>query len=173
MRSLVPMTPYEGVIAENLISIEWELLQHQRMRDASLRNLIRAAISEAAMAKCKDDHEKALDAAFEKHAEDGGDEDDWEEPFSFDAVAAEDAGEDLAARATSRDPVAQAKALAEITALGVAPLNLMGEAYRSRDVSITRHDAKYKELEHRRRDVKRDFDALQKTRPLEAEILEG
>lgn len=172
MQSLVPLTPYEGVIAENLISIEWELLLHQRMRDACLRSLIRVAISEAVVAKYKDDHEVALDEAWERHIEDGGNEDDWEEP-SFDTAAAKDAGEDLAARATSRDPVAQAKAHADITALGMAPLDLMGEAYRSRDGAITRHDIKYKELEHRRRDVKRDFDALQKTRPLEVEVIEG
>ena len=63
MRSLVPMTPYEGVIAENLISIEWELLQHQRMREACLRGLISAAISEAAVAKYKDENETALEEA--------------------------------------------------------------------------------------------------------------
>ena len=46
-QSLNPGTPYEAVIAENLISIEWELLQHRRMRDAVLRKTIRSAIRDA------------------------------------------------------------------------------------------------------------------------------
>ena len=40
MQSLAPLTPYEGVIAENLIAIEWELVQHRRMRDVGLRAII-------------------------------------------------------------------------------------------------------------------------------------
>jgi hypothetical protein len=36
LASLAPMTPYECVIAENLIAIEWELFQQRRMREASL-----------------------------------------------------------------------------------------------------------------------------------------
>jgi hypothetical protein len=37
---------------------------------------------------------------------------------------------------------------------------------------VARHDDKYQELERRRRDVKRDFDALQKARPIDAKIVE-
>jgi len=33
-QSLAPATPYEAVLAESLISIEWELLQHRRMHEA-------------------------------------------------------------------------------------------------------------------------------------------
>ena len=51
MQSLAPVTPYEGVIAENLIAIEWELLQHRRMRDAGLRQIIRKAICDAVVAE--------------------------------------------------------------------------------------------------------------------------
>ncbi len=36
MSSLVPLTPSEGVIAENIIAIERELIQHRRMRDMGL-----------------------------------------------------------------------------------------------------------------------------------------
>ena len=37
MRSLAPMTHYECVIAENLVRIEWDLVQHYRMNEAALR----------------------------------------------------------------------------------------------------------------------------------------
>jgi len=46
-QSLAPATPYEAVVAESLICIEWELLQHRRMRDASLLETIREQICKA------------------------------------------------------------------------------------------------------------------------------
>lgn len=52
------------------------------------------------------------------------------------------------------------------------PVEIMGEAYRSRDWSVTHHDQKLRELEGRRREVKRDFDALQRARLVEATVIE-
>ena len=53
------------------------------------------------------------------------------------------------------------------------PVDLMSTAYRSRERSIMFHDGKYQELERRHREVKRDYDALQKALPIEAETIEG
>lgn len=173
MASLAPLTPYECVIAENLVAIEWELLQHRRMRDICIRQPIREAIRKAVIAQHSAAHEAALDAAFERFIEAGGDENAWDEPFEFDADAAARAGEELAARAVSPDRDAQAKAHGEITALGLQPFELMSEAYNGVTVPIARHEAKIQDLERRRREVKRDFDSLQKARPLEGEIIVG
>lgn len=171
MASLGPATPYECVIAENLVAIEWELAQHRRMRDAGLRDIISKAICKAVVRQKHAEHEAALDEDWERHVEDGGDEDDWE-PRRFDREAAEAAGEDLAVRAMSRDLDAQASAYDEVRALGMDPVDIMGEAYRSRNWSVTHHDGKLRELEGRRREVKRDFDALQRARPVEATVIE-
>jgi len=173
MQSLAPITPYEGLIAENLIAIEWELLQHRRMRDASLRAVIRGTVCEAVITREKAAHEVLLDGLFDEHENAGGTLDDWEEPFEFDEEAAEAAGQNLAERAMSRDPEDIATANAEIEAMGLNVVELMGEAYRSSGEGVRHHDDKIQELERRRREVKRDFDALQKTRPLEAEFIEG
>jgi len=102
----------------------------------------------------------------------GGGEDDWEEDTEFDKEAARAAGEALAARAMSADPEAQTRAYEEVSALGMDPVEIMGEAYRSRDQSVTHHDNRLRELEGRRREVKRDFDALQRARPVEATVIE-
>jgi hypothetical protein len=171
MASLGPATPYECVIAENLVAIEWELAQHRRMRDAGLWDIIRQAICEAVIRQKDAEHEAALDDDWERHVEDGGDEEDWD-PDPFDRDAAEAAGEDLAERAMSRDLEVQATAYEEVSALGMDPVGIMGEAYRSRDWSVTHHDGKLRELEGRRREVKRDFDALQRARPVEATVIE-
>lgn len=169
--SLGPATPYECVIAENLVAIEWELVQHRRMRDAGLRDIIRQAICKAVVRQKDAEHDAELDEAWEQHVAAGGDEDDWE-PTRFDRDAAEAAGGDLAARAMSRDLDTQARAYEEVSALGMDPVAIMGEAYRSHDRSVTQHDNRLRELEGRRREVKRDFDALQRARPVEATVIE-
>jgi len=38
---------------------------------------------------------------------------------------------------------------------------------------ISKHEDKLQELERRRREVKRDFDGLQKARPIEVEAIEA
>lgn len=173
MQSLAPMTPYECVVAENLIGIEWELLQHRRMRDAGLRQHIRKIIKAAVVNKKYDVYYSELEPTWEAHAAAGGTEEDFEVPFEFDREAAETDGDDLAERAVSKDLVTQEQACIEITELGLEPLEVMGEAYRSMDRSITKHDQQLPELERRRREVKRDFDMLQRARPVEAEVIEG
>jgi len=173
MRSLAPLTPYECVIAENLVAIEWELLQHRRMRDACLRQTIRGAIRDAVVAQRKAAHEDALDEAWDRFIEEGGDEDDWEEPVTFDGEAAERAGDDLATRAISHDRDVQATAYAEIAELGQDSVEVMSAAYRDFPSPAKRHDAQIQDLERRRRDVKRDYDALQAARPLDGAVIEG
>jgi len=171
MASLIPGTPYECVIAENLIAIEWELVQHRRMRDSGLRVLIRKAIRKAIVRQKDAEHQSALEASWERHVEAGGSEANWNET-PFDRDAAKMAGEHLAACAMSRDPETQARAYEDVSALGMDPVEIMGEAYRSYEDSVTHHENRLPELEQRRREVKRDFDALQRSRPVEATVIE-
>ena len=173
MQSLRPMTPYEGVIAENLITIEWELLQHRRMRDAGLRKLIKISIQNAVVKREEAIHEEALDDAWEKHAQAGGTNDDWEEPFDFDENKSKTEGAALAKKAVSNNPKTSKAASKEIEEMGLDALEVMGGAYRSAAPLITHHEEKLQELERRRREVKRDFDALQSARPVEGKVITG
>lgn len=83
MQSLAPATAYERVISENLTQIEWELLQHLRMRNMNLRTLTRDAIIAAVVKFRKEQHDtewdEKWDSAFEAHEEAGGTEEEWEE----------------------------------------------------------------------------------------------
>jgi hypothetical protein len=170
MQSLTPFTPYECAVAENLVAIEWELLQHRRMRDANLRKVIHQSVSDAVVAREQDRHEVALDAAFDKFIAAGGDENAWKEPFTFDKAAAQKMAEGIAARTVSHDPDLQAKASAEVVALGLQPVELMSAAYLTWNAPAAKHDDKIQALERRRREVKRDYDALQKARPVKAHV---
>lgn len=183
MIALAPFTPYECVVAENLIAIEWEILQHRQMRDAALRKKMRDVIQKAVIERNKHRYALALDEAWDVHVEAGGTEEDWEDPFEFDTDAADREGEDLAERAVSTDPGRCSEAHEEIAAMGLQPIELMSQAYSQYSSPIHKHDEKLQELERRRREVKRDYDVLQKSRPVEnvlpdadesdTEILEG
>jgi len=169
MHSLAPLTPYEGVIAENLIAIEWELLQHRRMRDASLRKIIQMSIRAAVVAREK----AAVDETWALIRKADGTQIDETKPIAFDQDAAEIMSLELAQRAVSRKPAEFAAACEEIEAMGLSVVELMGQAYRTNDWSVSGHEEKLQELERRRREVRRDFDGLQKARPIEAEVIEG
>ncbi len=173
MQSLAPGTPYECVIAENLVAIEWELIQHRRMRDAGLRKVMRNAILNAVLAREEAAYEAAQDETWEAHERAGGTEEDWETSVSFDRAAAEAKGRDLSAQTISQGASERAAANAQIEAMGLNVIELMGEAYRTSGAQVRHHDTKGSELERRRREVRRDFDVLQKHRPIDAEVIEG
>jgi hypothetical protein len=173
MITLAPGTPYEYVVAENLIAIEWELLQHRRMRDAVLRGLISRAIERAVVNRRKTEYDAAISKPWEQHRAKGGTRHDWKPPFQFDEAAAKAAGMALARRAHSGNPEDRAVAYAEIAAHGCDPVDLLAEAHGSDDLELRRHEEKIEGLERRRREVKRDFDALKKARPLEAIVADA
>ena len=173
-RALAPLTPYEHVLAENLIAIEWELIQHRRMRDAGLRRIMSDAIREAVVARENAAHEAGLDEEWAAHVEAGGTEDDFRPSASFERDAAEAMGRALAARAVSRNCRGIRSGLRGDRShgarcrrphgRGVSLLQRVGrELTTSRGGNSRAADAR----------SKRDFDALRKVRPVEAEVIEG
>lgn len=171
LASLTPITPYECVVAENLIAIEWELFQRRRMREAVLRKELRKSITKAAMHRAEKLHEdatdQAIDDAWDAHVEAGGDEEDWEDPLPFDRNAAQERIAALTEGVLSNDPLEQAAAYDALTEMGVPISDLMGDAYADAVGPGQRHDARVEALERRRREVMRDYGAIQKARPLD------
>ena len=170
--SLKPMTPYEAVIAENLIAVEWELLQHRRMRDVTLRSMTATAIRDAVVKREEAAWDKKTDADFDAWITAGKAKDDFEYD-RFDKEAAKKLGDDLAQRVVDADVDVQSQAEEELIELGLSALQVMGNAYRSDGRDVTHHDDKIQELERRRRLVKADLDALQKARPVDVEVIEA
>jgi hypothetical protein len=173
--TLVPATPYECVIAENLIAIEWELVQRRRMRDATIRQAIRDKVRVAVIDRYK---KEVRDESWQQHLAAGEAEEDWEEPepddFDEDELKeAAKSGNDIAERALSSDHDIQAAAYQEIIDLGLRPIELMSEAYGSKNIMLNQHEEQLQDLERRRREVKRDFDALQRLRPIKPDLIEA
>ncbi len=167
-----PMTPYEAVIAENLIDIEWELYQHRRMRHETLRRVTQGAIRDAVFMCEKVALKELNEADFQVWASSGEAAEEFE-VSDFDEEAAKQLGNDLARRIVDADVNVRNEANEELEELGLSALEIMSNAYRSQDQGIIHHDDKIQELERRRRQVKADFDALQNARPLDVEVIEG
>ena len=172
LASLAPATPYECIIAENLIAIEWELMQLRRMRDAALRRLMTEAIITAYVKAAETECQTEIDRMYGEFLEAGGDEDDWEAPVDFDEAEAEEEGGKLALQAVSENADVRTAALDEIRALGMDAMEIMAETYAKGTGTAVKLYDRMKELEVRRREVKRDFDALVRARPVEADLID-
>lgn len=172
LASLRPAIAYECVVAEKLVAIEWELLQRRRMREASLRMTISEAISGSARSCARAIHNEEVNAArdedWDKFIAAGGDRDAWKDPYPFDRDATEERVAKLVEDVLSHEATIQAQSHQALTEMGVDLLGLMGAAYAETYGEAVRHDTKTQELE-RRREVRRDYDAIQRARPIEHE----
>lgn len=169
MQSLVPTSPYECVVAEKLIALEWELTQHRTMRNACLRHSAVDAVMHAVVSFIEENWKSGANnkgGAITKAKARG------QKP-TFDMQAATAEGADLAKRATSADEDVRNAACSEITAMGMDPLEVMSAAYRSSGTGVTFHGAEIQDLEKRSREVKREYDALQKARLLEPPVVDA
>lgn len=176
MASLTPMTAYECVIAENLVAIEWEILQHRKLREDLLRQKVHSSVVDAVVDAKRQEHDHALDDTWEVHLKNGGTEDDWEAPTEFDHASAHEFAENLTDRAMEPDMTIRTKAWEELRALGINFTDIMSKAYfpgqyaAQRPVSL--HESAVMGLEKRRREVMRDYDQLQRLRLIEAEVID-
>lgn len=175
--SLAPMSPYECLIAENIVSIDWELLQHRRKRDHLLRHSVMEGVTVSFLEVARSEHSALLDAEWKRHVEAGGTEKTWNEPPDFDKGAAERRATMLLADAQAPDAAVRSEALHQFEAMGVNLTDILSQAYladtRGSTARVSRHADAIMALEKRRREVLRDYTALTGIRPIEAEVIEG
>ena len=175
--SLAPVTPYECLIAENLVAIDWELLQHRRMRGDLLRQSVVSDVTKAAIDFKWKEYEVHWNADWKRHEEAGGTEDTWTEPPEFDEDAAVKGSSELLANAQASDPTTRAEALHQIQAMGINLSDVLSQAHLGAEFGPQARAARLADeivaLEKRRREVLRDYAALTKIRPIEAEVIEG
>lgn len=149
---LQPMTPYEAVLADHLIQIEWELREHRRMRDARLRSATLDAVEEAVG--------QALPPPAATAS--GG-------RAGTARVTAENAPR-LRADLASGDPARLAEADRQLAALGLCRVTLMAMVWQRLAEPLARHEEMIRDLEKRRREVTRDLEALQRKRPIDQAV---
>lgn len=159
MQSLRPVTPYERAVAENLVAIEWEILQKRHMLDAIRRDVIAGLLTTLILTHAEASHEHELDEAWSAFEADGGSEDDWD-PEPFDKERAARKARDLARDALSNDLEIAMEASRTLRDMGVDAVLVMAEAQLKLGKSVLRIDEDIRILERRRREVNKDYKTL-------------
>ncbi|MZR13383.1 hypothetical protein GQE99_10175 [Maritimibacter sp. DP07] len=133
LSDLAPATPYETLLAEHLIALEWEALRHRRLRDSLLRAEFRVQ-AEGVFAK------GIVEAVhdFEQTPE--------SKDLAFDLVAS--------------DPERRETALAALAELEISVEEIMARTYTSLAKDLEPHERQIAEIETRRRKLREDFDRL-------------
>ena len=169
--SLAPITAYEATMAESLIAIEWELVERRKMRRDSLQEHIKQMIVAAYLKSAKESFAGEEREALEKHVEEGGSAQNWSYGYYLNEDYVKDEGRDLAERALSKNPKERKEALKEIEELDIDFELALGTAYANQHGSAFAHEEAVKDLEKRRREVMRDYEALQRMRPIAVEVV--
>lgn len=166
--SLSPVTTYECVQAQRLVDIEWDIDLHRQMRNATLSSYMRHYIRGAVVRHKEAEHASRTDRLAEKQLNAGRSNEERRPQGAFDRASAEMAGNALAEQAVAQDEETRTAAEKQIAALGLKPIELLAQAFTSDSAALIQLEEKIKELERRAREVKRDFDALVKSCPLQS-----
>jgi hypothetical protein len=169
---LEPATPYEYVVAENLVDIEWQLYQQRRMRHAAQCDETRDAVVKAVVAREEDAFDSTYYEAHKAWKEAGNKEEDFHFD-DFDRATAHEMGEALASRLVSVSTETSSQAEQELTALGMDAVSLMAEIYQQHSYTLAQFEDRIADLERRRRQVRADLDALQAARSRQPQVIDG
>jgi hypothetical protein len=133
MSDLSPTTPYEAVIVENLVTLEWEAMRHRRIRDDLIRIEYRKYATGAFMTK------KIETTLF-------GEESAEATKFVKALMGA--------------DPAPRAESLKTLEEIGINEGEILAKAYEAASQYVEIHEGKLAELEIRRRRLREDHDRL-------------
>lgn len=141
------------------------------MRRHCLQESVKRSIVAAYLKSAEEIFSQEADDAFQNYLNDGGSPQDWEYEYELDEEYVKSQGQDFAVAALSKDPKKRRKALKEIDELDIDLEISLGEAYSNQYGTAFKHEEAVKELEKRRREVMRDYEALQRLRPIDVEVV--
>jgi hypothetical protein len=136
LRELAPGTPYETVLAEDIVRLEWEAQRERRLRDACLT----AKYREIALGVFA--HGKVSDYTL------GADKQDTENAFAL----------------VGSDPKAREQAEARLAEHGYSRSEVTAAAYQRVGQQVGVHDRNLADLERRRRRLREEYDKLKSAR---------
>ena len=141
----MPGTPYERILAEQLVTLEWEALRHRRLRDS----LLMAEFRDQSMGVFKEGKVGRVSDFY--RTQDIKDK-------AFDLV--------------SGNKNKRTKAMQALEAAQIAPSEILAKAYKALASSLDLHERHIAEIEVRRRKLRDDYDRLKTTRALPVEEAE-
>ncbi|ROT98120.1 hypothetical protein [Histidinibacterium lentulum] len=142
LNDLNPATPYERVLAENIIGLEWEAYRYRRMRDSMIRNRFRELAA----------------GAFAG----GG---------IFEGLITDPESRAQAAALAGANAASHEKASEELAAKGFSVPEILAKAYVELAPTLEPLERHIAQMEERRRRLRGDLDTLTARAPIEDAVL--
>ena len=141
----MPANPYERILAEQLVTLEWEALRHRRLRGSLL------------MAEYRDQSV----GVFQK-----GD------VGRIGSYRRNERAKDMAFNLVSTDENRRTEAMQALEVAEIMPSEILEKAYKALARDLDLHERHIAEIEVRRRKLRDDYDRLKTTRALPVEEAE-
>lgn len=167
---LAPMTKYEFVLAQQLVDLNWSILQAKVSADMELSKGAENSTKLKLTKALENERDEEYDRLYEAFVENGGDEGDFDDPIDWDGIAPRVEG--IVACLKSRDPHQREAATANAIALGVDP-RLVLSSQLLNNSGYRRHSEKLPDLEKRARLLSAEYREVQKSRPIDVVPVAG
>jgi hypothetical protein len=161
---LEPKNNYELVLALQLVDLNWAILQRNASADIELSVGTENKIRFELQSKLNREGEREYTRLLREFEDEGGDEDDFEDPIDWDAIS--NRVDNLVTDLKSLDPVIRGKATAEAISLGVDPRLILSQQYFD-NFNYRRHADTLPNLEKRARQLSAEYREVQKARPID------
>ena len=143
--NLMPATPYERILAEQLVTLEWEALRHRRLRDSLL------------MAEYRDQSVGVFQEG---------------DVGRISSYRRNERAKDMAFNLVSTDENRRTEAMQALEVAEIMPSEILAKAYKALARDLDLHERHIAEIEVRRRKLRDDYDRLKTTRALPVEEAE-
>ena len=170
LSDLAPVTQYEFLQAQQLVDLNWSILQLKSSSDVELSTSMERNMGRLIDNKLEGNAESESRRQLNQYLEAGGDEDEFEDNVDWDGMDAQRDG--IVEGLQSTDPDRRGQAFVEANALGVDP-RLVLSAQLLKNVNYRRHIDKLPDLEKRARLLSAEYREIQKARPIEVVPVSG
>jgi hypothetical protein len=170
LSDLAPVTQYEFLQAQQLVDLNWSILQLKASSDVELSTSMERNMGRLIDNKLEGNAESESRRQLNQYLEAGGDEDEFEDNVDWDGMDAQRDG--IVDGLKSSDAALRGQAFVEANALGVDP-RLVLSAQLLKNVNYRRHIDKLPDLEKRARLLSAEYREIQKARPIEVVPLSG
>ena len=164
LSDLAPVTQYEFLQAQQLVDLNWSILQLKSSSDVELSTSMERNMGRLIDNKLEGNAESESRRQLNQYLEAGGDEDEFEDNVDWDGMDAQRDG--IVEGLQSTDPDRRGQAFVEANALGVDP-RLVLSAQLLKNANYRRHIDKLPDLEKRARLLPAEYREIQKARPIE------
>jgi N12 class adenine-specific DNA methylase len=170
LSDLAPVTQYEFLQAQQLVDLNWSILQLKASSDVELSTSMERNMGRLIDNKLEGNAESESRRQLNEYLEAGGDEDEFEDNVNWDGMDAQRDG--IVERLKASDLDLRGQAFVDANALGVDP-RLVLSAQLLKNVNYRRHIDKLPDLERRARLLSAEYREIQKARPIEVVSVSG